>query len=140
MKGKFFLDTNIFVYTFDQSALKKQERAKKLVANALDKQLGVISYQVIQEFLNVAMRKFAVPLSSHEVNLYLEQVLTPLCEYYPTADFYQNALLLQKDIQFSFYDTLIVTAALKTHCTILYSEDLQDGREIAGLTIKNPFR
>ena len=74
MKGKYFLDTNILVYTFDQSQLQKQEISRNLVKNALNNQSGCISYQVIQEFLNIASRKFANPLSVESKILYTEDL------------------------------------------------------------------
>ncbi len=60
--GRFFLDTNIFVYTFDGRSPSKRAPANDLVARALDTRRGVISYQAVQEFLNVATRKFARPM------------------------------------------------------------------------------
>jgi predicted nucleic acid-binding protein len=61
--GKFFLDTNIVVYTFEERHSAKRDRTRQLVAQALETRLGIISYQVVQEFLHVAARKFAKPLS-----------------------------------------------------------------------------
>jgi len=139
MKGKYFLDTNVLVYTFDVSHPAKQKRASELVADALLENKGIISYQVVQEFLNVATKKFATPMSPLDANLYFEQVLMPLCDFYPDSEFYQFALTLKHQIRFSFYDSLIVAAALKSHCKILYSEDMQDGQEIGDLVIRNPF-
>jgi predicted nucleic acid-binding protein len=140
MKDKFFLDTNIFVYTFDDAHPEKQKKAQELIGEALSKRRGVISYQVVQEFLNVAIKKFAKPFSPIELNLYLDQVLFSLCEIYPSDEFYLFALEIKYYTHFSFYDSLIVAAALKTGCKILYSEDLQDGQNIAGLVIRNPFK
>ena len=58
MSDRFFIDTNIFVYTFDHVNNNKKAIARSLIQNALSSGEGVISYQVIQEFLNVATRKF----------------------------------------------------------------------------------
>ena len=63
MKGKYFIDTNIFVYTFDSSNREKQKLSKEIVAQALENSTGIISYQVIQEFLNVSTKKFKSPLT-----------------------------------------------------------------------------
>jgi predicted nucleic acid-binding protein len=62
MSAKYFLDTNVFVYSFDASQHSKQEVALALIGDALQSGLGIISTQVIQEFLNVATRKFDVSL------------------------------------------------------------------------------
>ena len=79
-------------YTFDSGAPSKRAHANKLVAQALDTRLGIISYQVVQEFLNVAMRKFTKPMLAAEAQLYLARVLMPLCEVFPDAALYSEAL------------------------------------------------
>lgn len=140
MSGKFFLDTNILVYTFDATAPAKQQIARQLVSSALHSKQGIISYQVVQEFLNVATRKFSPPLTPTDANIYLEKVLTPLCELFPCMSYYAKALELSDRWGFSLYDSLIITASLETGCEILYTEDLQHGQKIHGLTIMNPFQ
>jgi len=139
-EGLFFLDTNILVYTFDASAPTKRDRARSLVHSALKTRMGRISTQVVQEFLNVAMRKLAVPMKSRDAEDYLRQVLTPLCRHSPDPDFYQRSLALASSASLSWYDSLIVQAALDLGCAILYSEDLQHGRVFGSLRVENPFR
>ena len=139
LSGRFFLDTNIFVYTFDASAPEKKEMAKRLVHRALYTQDGVISTQVIQEFLNVALRKFHSPLTLAECQEYLATVLSPLCKQHPTVSFYQEALKVRDETGFSFYDSLILAAAIDTGCSFLLTEDMQSGRTVQGVTIANPF-
>lgn len=139
LPGFFFLDTNVFVYSFDNSAPAKQKIARQLIKDALESQRGIISTQVVQEFLNVAQRKFATPLTNTDARLYVSTVLSPLCQHTPTIRFYDFALLLQAEIGFSLYDTLIVAAALDAGCKTLCSEDMQNGQIIRGMTILNPF-
>lgn len=139
MKGKSFLDTNIFIYSFDQSDLRKQEIAKTLIATALESQQGLVSSQVVQEFIYAALRKFAVPLSPSECTTYIDTVFTPLCESFPSLSLYKQALALHQSTGYHFYDSLIVAAALEGNCTSLYTEDLQHGRLIQGVKIINPF-
>lgn len=62
LRGKFFLDTNILVYSFDRQAPQKQQTARELIEVALSSQMGVICSQVVQEFLNVAQKKFTKPM------------------------------------------------------------------------------
>jgi predicted nucleic acid-binding protein len=62
MNAKYFLDTNVFVYSFDDGKPAKKERSLALIQEALENGSGIISTQVIQEFLNVATQKFAVPM------------------------------------------------------------------------------
>ena len=64
MPVRYFLDTNIVVYSFDSTAPRKQSTAKKLIKNAVGLNIGIISYQVIQEFINVATHKFIEPLKN----------------------------------------------------------------------------
>jgi predicted nucleic acid-binding protein len=125
---RFFLDTNIFIYTFDSRSAAKQKRAVDLVDDALISHRGIISYQVIQEFLNAASRKFSAVLPLGEAHAYLEQVLMPLCEIYPDGRLCSQALEVSSDMQISFYDALIVTSALLGDCRVLWTEDLQNGR------------
>jgi predicted nucleic acid-binding protein len=139
MSAKYFLDTNIFVYSFSSNSPSKQKKALALVGEALEEGTGMISFQVIQEFLNVSLHKFEKPLSWEESHQYFEEVLGPLCGVYADAELYRKALRIQYETGYRFYDALIVTSALEGGCKVLYSEDLQDGRKIAGLSIKNPF-
>jgi predicted nucleic acid-binding protein len=136
---RFFLDTNIFVYTFDSGSPAKRARANELVSRAADTRVGIISFQVIQEFFNLATRKFAKPMRAPEAQLYLEQVLMPLCEVFPNASLYSQAIALREQTQLSFYDSLIVSSAIAADCRILWTEDLQHGQRIRNLEIRNPF-
>jgi predicted nucleic acid-binding protein len=136
---KFFLDTNVFVYTFDARSASKRARALELVAQALETRQGVISYQVVQEFLNVATRKFAKPMPEAEAQLFLTQVLMPLCEVFPNSALYSQALSIHAETRLSFYDSLIVSSAIAGGCRILWTEDLQHRQRIGDLEIRNPF-
>jgi predicted nucleic acid-binding protein len=139
LRGRFFLDTNVLVYSFDPASPDKQWIAQRLLTESLRTQRGVISSQVVQEFLNLALRKFARPMSITDARDYLRSVLTPLCHHFPSIDFYDRALLVQIETGFSLYDALIVTAAIEAGCSALLSEDLQHGRTVQGVAILNPF-
>lgn len=139
MSDKSFLDTNVLVYSFDAQSPAKREVARGLIEEALEKGTGVISFQVIQEFLNAATRKFAPPLKLKDAEKYLDIVLEPLCEVFPSAALYHQALEIADEWRLSFYDSLIVAAALEAGCRVLYSEDLQADQKIKGLTVRNPF-
>lgn len=139
MKGNYFLDTNILVYTFDRSHPEKQSIAQNLVKNALNNRSGCISYQVIQEFLNIASRKFANPLSVADCQIYLSNVLEPLCEVFSSTGLFHRALEISSRWDFSFYDSLIVAAALSVESKTLYTEDLQHNQKIEDMIIINPF-
>jgi predicted nucleic acid-binding protein len=139
MSGRFFLDTNLFVYTFDATAPSKTKKAAQLIRRAADTGEGIISYQVVQEFFNVAFRRFAQPMSVPEAEQYLITVLRPLLAVHSSPAIYFEALRVAEKHKISWYDSLIVAAALEGRCDKLYSEDLQHGRKIGGLRIENPF-
>jgi predicted nucleic acid-binding protein len=139
MSDKFFLDTNIFIYCFDDRQPQKQKRALALVASALESGDGLISTQVIQEFLNVALRKFSAPLKIEDCLVYMQKVLHPLCKITPDLEYYSTALNILQETGYSFYDALILSGAARGGCVVLYSEDLQNGQQVAGVTIVNPF-
>jgi predicted nucleic acid-binding protein len=139
MSGRFFLDTNIFVYTFDFTAAAKQKKAGDLIRRAADTGEGIISYQVVQEFFSVAFRRFTQPMSASEAEQYLITVLRPLLAVHSSPAIYFQALRIWENHRISWYDSLIVAAALEGRCEKLYSEDLQHGRKIEDLRIENPF-
>jgi predicted nucleic acid-binding protein len=134
-----FLDTNVFVYLFDETDERKRAVANNIVQEALASRSGQISHHVVQETLNVLTRKLASPMSPQDAQRFLDQVLAPLWQVMPSFNFYRQGLEIQARYRFSFYDSLIVAAALESGCTRLLSEDLQQGQRIEGLTIVNPF-
>lgn len=139
MSARFFLDTNIFVYTFDTKAPAKAKRAARLIRQAADTGEGVVSYQVVQEFFNVAFRRFSRPMNVAEAEQYLVTVFRPLLAVHSSPTLYVEALRVSGKYRLSWYDSLIVAAALQAQCGMLYSEDLQHGQELEGLRIENPF-
>jgi predicted nucleic acid-binding protein len=136
---KFFLDTNILVYTFDRTDSSKRRKANGLLADALETHRGIISYQVVQEFLNVATRKFSDPMTVPEAQLYLARILMPLCEVFPDSALYSEALSIAGESGMAFYDALIISSAIAGGCETVWTEELQHGRQIGTVTIRNPF-
>ena len=88
-----------------------------LIQKALKEQTGCISTQVIQEFLNVSVKKFNPPLKAEDRIIYLNKVLTPLCNIYPSIELYQHAIELSERLMYSFYDSLIIVAAIEAKCS-----------------------
>lgn len=138
-----FFDTNVLVYCFDSTAPQKQSRAKDLIAQALNTRQGVVSYQVVQEFCNVACQsqRFNQRLSlPHErILAYVKLVLQPMNQVAPSPELLEAALLIRIESSFSFYDSLILAAAESAKCEILYSEDMQHGQLVGAVRIVNPF-
>ena len=139
MSDRFFLDTNIFVYSFDRGAVVKSRKAAQLIRKALTTQKGIISYQVVQEFFNVALRKFSQPMKAADAEQYLGTVFRPLLGVHSSQALYAEALHLQAKSGLSWYDSLIVSAAIQAQCDFLFTEDLQHGQRFGTLQVANPF-
>ncbi len=128
-----FFDTNVLLYLLSADAAKADRVEETLAAGA------TISVQVLNEFASVALRKLG--MQAAEVRDALEPIVT-VCKVVPlTIEIHQSGLQLAERYGFSFYDALIVAAAIDSGCTSLITEDLQHGQVIAGtLSISNPFR
>ena len=126
-----FFDTNILVYA--QETGGKGERARALLERG-----GVLGVQVLNEFAVVARRKLGKDWE--EIGAAIEDVLALVEPPLPlTMELHVAARALARDHGIAFYDALIVAAALDAGCDTLLSEDLQDGRDLGGLRIVNPF-
>lgn len=140
MSVEYFFDTNVFVYQLERLDTRKAAIAERLIRHGIASGAACISTQVVQECLNTAIRKAEIKLTRIEMEKYLQSVLAPLLRVRPSLRLYRSSLEIQSRYQFSFYDSLIVAAALEAGCKTLYSEDLQHGQQLEGLTIVDPFR
>jgi predicted nucleic acid-binding protein len=138
--AEYFIDTNVFVYHLDSSDRRKHKVAERIIHDALSSGNAFISYQVVQECLNVALRKADVALKPQAARSYLEVVLAPLMHVTANEALYLRALDVQQRWRFSFYDSLIVAGALGAGCQTLLSENLQHGQRLDTVTVVNPFR
>ncbi len=126
-----FLDSNTLVYWVSTDAAKASRSEELLHAG------GTISVQVLNEFVNVTRRKLRFAVT--EVEIFLRAIRAS-CEVVPvTVAVHERGLALAKAHGFQTYDAMIVAAAQLSGCEVLLSEDLQDGRVIDGLTIRNPY-
>ncbi len=139
MKGKYFLDTNIFIYTFDNKEPEKQQKSQQLIQETLRTRKGIISYQIIQEFVNASLQKFSVSMEPEHCKSYIDNFLYPLCEIFPSSELFKEAIDIKRETGLSYFDSLIVISAIKGNCKILYTEDMNDGQVIRGIKISNPF-
>ncbi len=139
MSVKYFIDTNIFVYCFDDRQPEKKNRSITIIGNALQTGDGMTSSQVMQEFFNVATHKFSVPLNREDSKTYLKKVLHPLCQVTSDIDLYLSALDILTMTGYAFYDSLILAGAIRGECSILYSEDFHHGHQVDRIRIINPF-
>jgi len=139
MSGRFFVDTNIFLYMFDQAAPAKARQSISLIRQGLLTRKAVISFQVVQEFFSVAFRRLKPLMTQAEAEQFLTMTLRPLMAVRSSYGLYAKALQLTGNNSLSWYDALIVAAALEAECGILYTEDLQHGQKFSDLRVVNPF-
>ena len=139
MSVEYFIDTNIFVYQLEGLDTRKARIASLLIQEGMERGTACISFQVVQECLNTAVRKAQTPLSDSLVRKYLDSVLAPLVRVQQSHSLYHASLDVRSRYGFSFYDSLIVSAALEAGCQRLYTEDMQHGQRVRQLTIENPF-
>lgn len=139
MSGRKFFDSNLLVYAFGPFDENKSVTARDLIVDCATSESGVISYQVVQEFLNVAFKKFQPQATPERASEYLAEVVASF-EILPwSMSLVESALFIKQQYQFSWYDCLIVAAAINSGCSTLYTEDLQAGQMIDELTVVNPF-
>lgn len=139
MPGDRFLDTNIFLYSFDSDEPAKQILALKRLADLRGQRQGITSYQVIQEFINIASRTPAYRENAARLQEIIRNTFAGFQIVWPSFKLYEDAIRIQSRYRFHWYDSLIVAAALEAKCDTLYTEDLQHGQIIEGLTVVNPF-
>ena len=140
MSGKVFLDSNIFIYRYDDRDPRKQSLALDLIREVSTNGTGVISYQVVQEFFNFALVKAAHKMSHADAQLFLASVFRPLLAVHSSVPLISEAIHTQERYRLSWYDSLIVSAAQQAGCYRLYTEDLQDGQRFGTVVVHNPFR
>ena len=139
MSVECFIDTNLFIYQLEALDGDKKAVADHIISAGIENRNACISFQVVQECLNTALRKAEIPLGTDEMRRYLGSVLAPLFRVPASISLYDRALGVQSRYRYGFYDALIIAAALDAGCARLLSEDMQDGQQIESLTIENPF-
>jgi predicted nucleic acid-binding protein len=136
MSVRSFLDTNVLVYSDDQDEPHKQAKSIELYERARLERTGTVSTQVLQEYFAATTRKLGVPAETarRKVELYgrLDVVVIELQDVLAAID-------LHRLHSVSIWDALIVRAAQRARCRVLYSEDFQPGRRFDDLQIVNPF-
>ena len=136
MSGREFVDTNVLVYAEDDRETAKQARARQVIRGLMLEGRGVLSLQVLQEFYAAATRKLGMDAESARRRLLpysrFEIIQLSLPDILAAID-------LHRLHGVSFWDGLIVRAALNGNCRRLLSEDMQNGRVIETLTIEDPF-
>ncbi len=135
---KFFFDTNVLVYLFDADTPDKRKKARALFHRHTETGDILLSTQVLQEFYVTVTRKLARPLdaavASQTVSSFAELPIVQI-----DSELIVSAIHRSRNSQLSFWDALIVQAAIEGHASTLYSEDLQDRQVLDGLRVVNPF-
>ena len=133
-----FFDTNVLLYLFDNSVPAKKAQAQEVFYDEVEAGRAVLSTQILQEFYVNATRKLAEPLSAEaaeeQVRDFARLPLVRTDEVMILA-----AIERHRSMSFSFWDALVVEAALRAGADRLLTEDLQHGQEIEDLTVENPF-
>jgi predicted nucleic acid-binding protein len=134
---KVFVDSNVLLYTRDASLIGKARTASDWLRRVIELNLACTNLQVLNETTHVMLRKRR-DLSADEIFLAVDELgflgSTPIDENHVAV-----ARELRKATQYSWWDCLLLVSAIELGCTYFLSEDLQDGRQIAGLTIVDPF-
>lgn len=136
MKDKFFLDTNILIYLYSIDEPQKREIVEQIL---VQKESTLISTQVINEFINVMLKKKISNLAG------ISKAIKELSGYFEVADIrlstIEQAIFIADKYQYSYFDSLIISSALENKCSLLYTEDLHSGQLIENsLTVINPFK
>ena len=136
MSVRSFFDTNVLIYTDDKAAPVKQRRALELVAEHRRAGTGVISLQVLQEYFVTATRKLQVEpgIARRKVELLAEFDVA-----LPEVSDVLAAIDLHRLHGINFWDAMVVRSAKQAGCSILFTEDMQNARQIDGVRIVDPF-
>jgi len=136
MTERAFVDTNVLFYAEDLDAGPKRARAQELLRGLVASGNAVLSHQVLRELFAASRSKLA--LEAEEAKRRLQTYARLEVIELSLADLFAS-IALHRLHHLSIWDALIVRAALISRCRVLYSEDMQDGREIDDLEIRNPF-
>ena len=135
-KPRVFFDTNVIVYTHDDDAPKKRDKARKLLKDAFVDDIGVISGQVLGEVFVTMTRKIGIPLADA-----LDEIRR--CSRFRVVEISSSLVLraieIQSEYQLSYWESIIIAAAEFATCEIVWSEDLNDGQRYGAVVVRNPF-
>jgi predicted nucleic acid-binding protein len=133
-----FVDTNVLYYAHDRSAGEKRVVARELIEKLDSDRRGAISIQVLQEFSVTVLAKGGRDLKENDLADILED-LSDWIVFSPGASDVIDALALRRRYGISFWDAMIIQAAIQVKAPTIWSEDLNDGQEYGGVTVRNPF-
>jgi predicted nucleic acid-binding protein len=132
-----FVDTNVLTYMFDDAEPEKQSEARAYLTQ--EKREIFVSTQVLQE-LYVSLTKGREPITTSEIAEAAVRAATGYSVVQIDTTLVLAAIAIARTNRLSFWDALIVSAAVSGGCQTLLTEDLNDGQIIEGVTIESPFR
>ena len=138
-EDKIFIDTNIMIYAYDVSAVEKHRIASHILSDLWNSGLGVLSTQVLQEFFVNIVQKIQKPIDQKLAKEIIRDFLRWQVVV-NNGDSILDAIDICDKYRYSFWDSMIIEAAIKGGAVFLMSEDLQHGQVISGVTIRNPFK
>jgi predicted nucleic acid-binding protein len=134
-----FIDTNILVYAYDETAGDKRARANRLMRDLWQDENGCLSIQVLQEFFVTVTNKIAQPVMAETAAQIIDDL--GLWEVHsPQTKDILTAIRLQSHYKISFWDAMIIASAQQMACPILWSEGLNNGQDYGGVVVRDPFR
>lgn len=136
---KIFVDTNVLVYSHDVDAERKHQIAQNILLELWKNRNGVLSVKVLQEFYVTMTRKVLHPIPPNRVR----NIIRDYFSWHIEINDFNSILIASRigeDYKISFWDALIVAAALKAKADKILTEDLKAGQIIEGMPIENPFK
>jgi predicted nucleic acid-binding protein len=131
-----FVDTNVFIYAYDRSAGAKHTKSIDLLTRLFDEGAGVLSVQVLSEFYFAVTKKSIVKAERAEVVI---EDLVDWRIHQPGFDHALRAIKLQRKFKIRWWDALILNSAIEMGCSILWTEDFNNGQRYESVTARNPF-
>jgi predicted nucleic acid-binding protein len=138
MSVKAFLDTNILVYSRDAGAGEKQKQAEELIRNLWESRTGAVSIQILNEYFVTVTRKLKPGLSPERAwkDISLLKAWQPVSMDWTLLE---RSNQIFREHSLSWWDAQVVAAAQLANCSLLYTEDLNDGERFGNVVITNPF-
>jgi predicted nucleic acid-binding protein len=132
-----FVDTSVILYAYEGAAVRKQEISIELLRRLSVEREGALSVQVLSEFYYNARRKFRMSGASAEEAV---RDFSTWQLHRPDHASILSAIDLEQRYKIAWYDAMILNGAMETNCSILWTEDFQDGQRFGDLTIRNPYK
>ena len=132
-----FIDTNVWVYALTEQDHAKKKIAAELISKTYLEDTICVNAQVLKEFANFAFKR--TKKSADEINAMLKKMSS--YSFVPdTKELVMQAVVLKERYDVGFYDSLMLSAANKAKCDVIYTEDLNSGQKYGAVTAINPFK